>query len=107
MACGERQLFIYYRVAERELAAACAAVTLAQQALRARHAGLLTQLLRRPAASAEGERTVMEIYAVDARVSPAGVGEALQAEIEAELAAALHPWRAARMRHVEVFVNRC
>ncbi|MEW6703584.1 MAG: DUF4936 family protein [Pseudomonadota bacterium] len=105
MQPGSRRLFIYYRLAEADLPAACAAVRQAQQALCARHAGLVAGLLQAPAPSAAGERTVMETYVMDAQVNAQGVDAALQAAVEATLCAALKPWLAHRQRHLEVFVD--
>ncbi|MED5622014.1 DUF4936 family protein [Ideonella sp. BN130291] len=105
MPSGQRRLFIYYRLAERDLAPACTAARHAQAALCARHAGLVAALLRRPEASVDGLHTVMETYVMDAQFNPAGIDAALQDMIDTELAAALRPWLAAQTRHVEVFVE--
>jgi hypothetical protein len=105
MPTGRRRLFIYYRVAEPALAAACRAVQQAQQALCAQHAGLQAGLLQSPAASPTGERTLMETYAMEAAANSAGVDETLQAVIETALRGALQPWLAPQQRHVEVFVD--
>jgi hypothetical protein len=105
MQHGRRRLFIYYRLDERALASACAAARRAQQGLCARHAGLVAELLLAPGAAADGRRTLMETYAMEARVDAQGVGEALQAQIEAGMSAALQPWLAPSQRHLEVFVD--
>ena len=105
MQAGSRRLFIYYRIAGPACAAACRAVQAAQQALCARHPGLVAELLQASAPAATGETTLMETYAMDARVSVAGVDAALQAAIEAELVRALQPWAPAAARHTEVFVD--
>jgi hypothetical protein len=74
-----RELFIYYR-ATIENASVLQAAALALQAdLQARHPGLQARLLRRPEA-ADGLHTWMETYA--APLSPKGISESLQGEIE-------------------------
>ena len=105
MQPGSRRLFIYYRLDEQALTAACEAVWRAQNALRARHPGLHAELLQSPASSSAGERTLMETYAMDAQANPAGVDETLQMAIESDLRTALQPWLAAAQRHLEVFVD--
>lgn len=97
-----RELFIYYRVPQVAAAAARAAVTAGQAALRARHPGLVTRLLRRPdEADPTQPGTWMETYALP--VAAAGVDEAVEASIEGAMA----PLR--RLidgpRHVEVFFS--
>lgn len=99
---GRRRLFIYYRLRERDLCVACEAVRKVQQTLRTQHRGLNTELLAAPGADVKGLRTVMEMYLVDVHVSPRGVDEALQADIEASLKPVLQPWLQGA-RHVEVF----
>ena len=96
-----RELYVYYRVPERDAVAAEAEANRLQSVLRARTPGLLTRLLRRPAAS-DGRWTWMEVYAMDAGVEPAGISESLQADIEREAAERLT--RIDGRRHVEVFV---
>ena len=98
---GMRELFVYYRVATADAAAAQAQVQALHAQLRGIDPGLDARLLRRPD-EADGQQTWMETYALDAGEGPAGVGPELQAEIEA---------RAGRLltlidgpRHVEVFV---
>jgi hypothetical protein len=98
MQPGRRRLFIYYRVDVARAQGALAAVGRMQAALCARHAGLRAELLRRPG-STDSEVTVMETYTLDA---PSGIGERLQAEIEAAAAQALAGWLSGA-RHVEVF----
>lgn len=97
---GRRRLFIYYRLKEHELRAACEAVRQVQQALQHDHRGLSAELLA--GAGADGLRTVMETYVVDARINAGGVQEPLQAAIEAALQTAVRPWLQGA-RHVEVF----
>jgi Domain of unknown function (DUF4936) len=96
-----RELYVYYRVPEDDAAAAEAEAQQFQSALRARTPGLMTRLLRRPEASA-GRSTWMEVYTMDPQVDAAGVGAALQADIEREAARRLT--RIEGDRHVEVFV---
>jgi hypothetical protein len=103
MRSGRRRLFIYYRLAECDVAPACAAVRRAQHTLCTRHPGLAAELLQRPEPSADGQRTLMETYVVDAQAEPGGVDAGLQAEIETLLCAALQPWGGVT-RHIEVFV---
>lgn len=86
--------YVYYRVADTDLAAAVAAVTAAQQRLCDAHAGLAADCLRRPGAK-DGLVTLMEVYAF----GPAHDAGA----VEADAAAASAPWRRGD-RHLEVFV---
>jgi len=101
MDAGRHELFIYYRLAEADLAAACLALQAAQAALCSAHAGLRARLLRRPAASADGTCTLMETYTMDTH----GIDAPLQAQIERSAAAALAPWLAAGARHTETFTE--
>lgn len=105
MQPGRRRLFIYYRLDDAAVAAACQAVRHAQQALCSRHPGLHAELLQSPASSSTGERTLMETYEMEARAQAAGVDETLQAAIEAAVSGALRPWLAPAQRHLEVFVD--
>jgi len=98
----QRELFIYYRIAAADLAAACAALQPVQQALCAMHRGLQARLLRRPETSSDGMCTLMETYRFD-HDAP-GVSDSVQAEIDAAAGAALRPWLQGA-RHVEVFVE--
>ncbi|MCI1192077.1 DUF4936 family protein [Calidifontimicrobium sp. SYSU G02091] len=88
-----RCLFVYYRVPAPRLEAAAAAARALQADLVARHPGLEAALLRRPELR-DGDATLMETYA-----APAGVDDALAAEIARLAAAAGLP----QPRHVEVF----
>ena len=97
-----RELFIYYRLAEANTAAAAALVRTFQARLRAAEPALAARLLRRPPA-ADGMATWMETYALDATQRPAGIDAALQAQIEAE-AAPLRPLLDGT-RHTEVFLD--
>ena len=96
-----RELYVYYEVQEGDAIAAEAEARQFQSALRARTPGLLTRLLRRPDASG-GRSTWMEVYAMDPQIEPAGVGAALQADIEREAVRRLT--RIDGERHVEVFL---
>jgi hypothetical protein len=93
-----RELFVYYRIHRDQAAAAKGQVRLLQAALRARHAGLQTRLLRRPE-TIDDLQTWMECYAAPA--VPGGISGCVQADIEAA-AAALTPW-VEGVRHVELF----
>ncbi|MEO8154120.1 MAG: DUF4936 family protein [Rhizobacter sp.] len=95
-----RELFIYYQ-ATIENASVLHATALALQAeLQAQHPGLQTRLLRRPEA-ANGLHTWMETYA--APLSPNGISESLQSEIESVASAKLASLIEGQ-RHTESFV---
>jgi len=101
MQPGRRQLFIYWRVASADVAAALQAVRAMQAQLRRNHGALCTGLYQRPQASAN-ETTLMETYALAAHTACDGIDAVMQQHIEAAGAQALQPWlRGAR--HVEVF----
>jgi hypothetical protein len=91
-----RTLFIYYRVASSQAAAARLAVEALQSRLREALPGLQTQLLRRPEEK-DGQQTWMEIYS-----HPQGVS--LQAQDQIEAAARELRGLGPGPRHVEVFV---
>lgn len=95
-APGGRGLFIYYRVAQNDTAAALQAAQAVQCELRARHPGLKAELWRRPETK-DGMHTWMEIY-----THADGIDAALEQRIEAA-AEAVSPWIQGP-RHVEVFV---
>lgn len=84
-------VFVYYRVAEGQVAPTAVAVRAMQAALRASHGGLLCDLLRRPPQPGE-PATLMETYA---GALPAGFAATL--ERAAARAALPSP------RHVELF----
>jgi hypothetical protein len=88
-----RQLFIYWKLAPAEAAAAEERARQLQRQLREAHAGLRAGLFRR-AEETGGTVTLMETYALPGP----GVGPALQAAIEATMAPACPA-----PRHVEVF----
>lgn len=92
-------LYIYYRVAEADLAAACAAVRVMQQQLGTQYLGLQTDLLQRPQVVA-GVVTLMEIYsALPAACEPA----VLQADIKAAASSMFVYLQSPR--HVEMFIR--
>ena len=92
-----RQLYVYWRVAASDAAAACAATQSIQAALQASIPGLAAWLLQRcEDAPANDELTLMEVYR-----HPAGVSAALQSQI-AQAALPLMRWCRGQ-RHVEVF----
>ena len=93
-----RELYVYYRVAPADAAAAEATVLTLQRRLRDEHAGLQARLLRRPELH-NGFETWMETYS---RTGQGGVTPALQAVIEnaaAPLSACIDG-----PRHTEVFI---
>jgi hypothetical protein len=100
MTAGRRELFVYYRVAEDSWQLACAAVQEFQRALRVAEPGLTARVLRRPEAGA-GMVTLMEVYSIDARSSPEGIGDAWQSRI-ADAAQAARQWQRSD-RHIECF----
>jgi len=88
--------YVYYRVAEADLAGAQAAVQVFQRELLASHPALQAALMRRPEVS-EGLVTLMETYQ-----SLAPLPAALRERIAAG-PAALRPWLRGE-RHLEEFV---
>jgi hypothetical protein len=91
-----RELFIYWRTAPHDAAAAIQAVAAAQAALRQAHPGLQARLLQR--SDADGAQvTLMETYGRAAR----GIDLALQDAIETA-AGSTARWRVGA-RHLEVF----
>ncbi len=92
-----RQLFIYWRVAAADLAAARRAVLELQQRLRLQHPAVQPSLLLRDDPAGLDEATLMEIYA-----SHDGIDAALQQHIEVLCEPATARWRRGP-RHVEVF----
>jgi hypothetical protein len=95
---ADRRLFVYYKLPAATARVAGEAARAAQRALCERLDGLQAELLRRPFVAGLPEATLMETYA-----RPGGIDAAMQAAIEAMLAAALAPWLAGGARHVEVF----
>lgn len=94
-----RSLYIYYRVAKPQWAAARQAVSEMQRCLQSEHPGLETGLMQR-ADAPEGreETTWMEVY-----THPQGVSLACEARLSA-LADALAPGLIGQ-RHIEVFCS--
>jgi hypothetical protein len=95
-----RELFIYYRTQLAQADVLQAQIQALHSALRARHPGLQTRLMRRPE-PVDGWLTWMETYALPH--DPCGVTLALQREIEAATSAALIGC-VSEPRHTEVFV---
>lgn len=95
-----RELFIYYRATIDNASALHAAAQALQTELQARHPGLRTRLLRRPDV-VDGLHTWMETYA--APLSPNGITESLQAEIERAAVAKLGSLITGP-RHTESFI---
>jgi hypothetical protein len=97
-ASGASVLFIYYRVAVADLAAAVVAARVAQQALCDAHPGLQASLMQRPSSATEPPQvTLLETY----RTGSAAL--ALPVElIEQRMTAALAPWLRGP-RRIEVF----
>jgi hypothetical protein len=101
MPLGQRQLFIYWRVAAVDLPAALGTLRGWQAGLSAQQPGLRYALYQR-IDGAQAEVTVMESYAIESAQPHAGLDEALCRYIESAGQAQLQPWlRGAR--HVEVF----
>jgi hypothetical protein len=101
MPLGQRQLFIYWRVAAPGFHAALAALRSWQADLVAQQPGLRCSLYRR-SDGAPAEVTVMESYAIESAQPHAGLDEALCRHIESAGNALLQPWLHGA-RHVEVF----
>ena len=103
-----REVFAYYRVRRCDATEFQAAVHSFHSQLTARYPSLRARLLLRTDADAgadekDGEQTWMEIYATDPQRAPAGVDEAMQAEIERCATALASLLRSAR--HTEVFMS--
>ncbi len=101
MACGRRQLFIYYRLTPGEEAVTVRRLIQAQHALMDDLAGLHASLLRRPPMPGL-PITLMEAYAMDAGIDPEGVSPQTQLLIEQTIATHLGSGIDG-LRHVEVF----
>lgn len=101
MPLGQRQLFIYWRVASRDLPTALHAAREWQAGLIAQHPTLHCGLYQRIDA-AQADATVMESYAIESTQPHPGIDEALLQHIHQDGQAQLKRWlRGAR--HVEVF----
>ncbi len=93
-----RELFVYYRVADANSAAAGDAIGGMQRRLVDAHPGLVARVLRRPESN-DSVQTWMEAYALPGR----GIDAALEAAIA--LAARAMAGSIIGERHVEVFVE--
>jgi hypothetical protein len=101
MALGQRQLFIYWRVADSDLPAALVALRDWQSRLIAHQPELRCGLYQR-SGSLEEDAIVMETYAIESAQPHPGIDEALLRYIDRSGHAQLQRWlRSAR--HVEVF----
>jgi len=101
MPLGQRQLFVYWRVAGDDLPAALNALHNWQAGLTAQLPGLRCGLYQR-SGSAELDVTLMETYAIESAQPHPGIDEALCRHIDSAGHAQLQRWlRGAR--HVEVF----
>jgi hypothetical protein len=101
MPLGQRQLFIYWHVAGRDLPAALNALRDWRFGLLAQQPGLRCGLYQR-VGTAQADATVMESYAIDAALPHPGIDDALCRYIDQAGHAQLQHWlRGAR--HVEVF----
>ena len=101
MPLGQRQLFIYWRVAGSDLPAALNSLRAWQAGLMAQQPGLRCGLYQR-IGMAQADATVMESYAIDSAQPHPGIDEALCRHIDQAGHAQLQHWlRGAR--HVEVF----
>ena len=103
MAPGSRQLFVYWRLREADLAVALQAAQRLHEQLRQRHPGLHCSLFQRADTGADGLLTLMETYASATVIE--GIDAALQAAIAAAAEAALGAFRCGA-RHLEVFDTR-
>lgn len=97
-AGSNRELFVYYRVADANADVIGAALRGVQRELAEAHPGLVARILSRPG-STQGVQTWMETYAMPSR----GVDETLESAI-ALATRALALWTIGE-RHVEVFVD--
>jgi Domain of unknown function (DUF4936) len=98
---GNRRLFIYWRLALADAAAAAEVVRMLHRELRAQHPGLQAEVyVREDLAIADA--TLMETYALEAGAPNGGVTPELQALIERAAEERTRTWRRGQ-RHVEVF----
>jgi hypothetical protein len=98
---GKRQLFVYWRVAAADAAAAAAAIRGWQSKLHGQHPALHAHLFTR-VPQADDEVTLMETYAIASAMSGIGIDAALQRRIEAEGQSIARCWLRG-VRHIEVF----
>lgn len=101
MPLGQRQLFIYWRVATDDLPAALKSLRDWQAGLVAQQPGLRCGLYQRNG-SVRAELTVMETYALESAQPHAGIDESLCRLIDHDGHAQLQRWLRGP-RHVEVF----
>ncbi len=87
--------YVYYKVAQGDVADCIAAANALHAQLRDRHPDVRAQLLRRPGAGSDGHATLMEVYT--------GLDDDTLAEVEARAQAALARWTVGA-RHAERFV---
>lgn len=87
--------YVYYKVAERDVADCVAAANSLLEQVREQHAGVRAELLRRPGVGSDGHATLMEVYT--------GLDDDTLAEVEARAQAALARWTVGA-RHAERFV---
>ena len=73
MSRAHRELYVYYRVAARDLASALRIVEEAHARLRAQHPTLGTRVLRRAAEAIADDVTLMEIYRADVGIDALAV----------------------------------
>lgn len=94
-----RELYIYWKLAPRNMASATANLQRWHEDLRTRHPGLRVRVLSRADSGQESpsQSTLMEIYQ-----TPGGIDAKLQALIESEGAQVTAAW-CQDLRHVEVF----
>ena len=98
MSHARRELYVYYRVATRDLAAALRIVERAHDDLRLQYPGLFARVLRRADDSAGHSVTLMETYRADD-----GIDDTLQRRLEETVSPALTPLLIGT-RHTEAFV---
>ena len=97
---GTRQLFVYWKLHSSHLDLALDALQRAQHELTSALPGLQARRFVRTAAAEEA--TVMEVYALEASRSTAGLADTDIARLDRAAAEAVQPWLKGR-RHVEIF----
>ena len=101
MPLGQRQLFIYWRVASSDLPAALNALRDWQASLMLQHPALRCGLYQRRD-SAQADTTVMESYGFESVQPHPGIDDALRQLIDQDGGTLLKRWLRG-VRHVEVF----
>jgi len=101
MPLGQRQLFIYWRVAAADLPAALGALRDWQSELIDRQPQLRCGLYQRTSTD-DADATVMESYALESALPHPGIDEALCRYIDQAGQALLQRWLRGE-RHLEVF----